>query len=290
MVYSSDDPQLAYDAFHELFFTLYNTHFPVINQRFNKNVHLREPWFSKGLLISRSRKLKLDELAARFPTDFNLNLYKRYRNIYNQVVKSAKKLYYCNAMRGAQSDLKKTWKLIRELANIKEKKSGSNIVCMNLGGGVDSSDPIIIANHFNKYFTTEPAVNSSSITPPPLVEPTEQLLTGTQIYHSSEQPLTDEEIRDAISQLESKTSLDLNGLSMAFLKKCIFLINDPLRHVYNLSLTLGVVPNQLKIAKVVPVFKSGDPTSPENYRPIALLSNISKILEKILCNRLINFL
>jgi hypothetical protein len=47
---------------------------------------------------------------------------------------------------------------------------------------------------------------------------------------------------------------------------------------------------QLKIAKVVPIFKSGDPSSMDNYRPISLLSNFSKILEKIVVNRLTDFL
>jgi hypothetical protein len=54
-------------------------------------------------------------------------------------------------------------------------------------------------------------------------------------------------------------------------------------------LATGIVPIQFKIARVVPVFKGGDSTSPDNYRPIALLSNFSKILEKIVAKRLMTF-
>ena len=56
------------------------------------------------------------------------------------------------------------------------------------------------------------------------------------------------------------------------------------------SLATGIVPLQLKIAKIVPVFKSGNTAVMDNYRPIALLSNFSKILEKVVCLRLYSFL
>ncbi len=77
---------------------------------------------------------------------------------------------------------------------------------------------------------------------------------------------------------------------MSFLKKCCNSILNPLKHIIDLSFSTGTVPNQLKIAKVVPIYKSGDPKSPDNYRPIALLCNFSKIIEKIMYIRLMNFL
>ncbi len=64
----------------------------------------------------------------------------------------------------------------------------------------------------------------------------------------------------------------------------------PLQHIINLSFETSVVPNQMKIAKGIPLFKSGDPLSMDNYRPISLLSSFSKILEKIVANRLCNYL
>ena len=73
---------------------------------------------------------------------------------------------------------------------------------------------------------------------------------------------------------------------MFFLKKVINSIIKPFHHIVHLSLLTGIVPSQLKIAKVVPIFKSGDQTLLDNYRPISLLSNFSKILEKVVGNRL----
>jgi hypothetical protein len=50
------------------------------------------------------------------------------------------------------------------------------------------------------------------------------------------------------------------------------------------------VPTQLKTAKIIPVFKSGDSSSMDNYRPIAMLDVFSKVMEKIICNRLCSHL
>ena len=73
-------------------------------------------------------------------------------------------------------------------------------------------------------------------------------------------------------------------------KKIIYTIIRPLHHIFNLSISNGVVPSQLKIAKIVPIFKSGLKTNIDNYRPISLLSTFSKILEKIIATRLTIFL
>ena len=77
---------------------------------------------------------------------------------------------------------------------------------------------------------------------------------------------------------------------MSFVKRIIQIIFIPLKHVISLSLSSGTVPSQLKIAKIVPIFKSGEKTNMDNYRPISLLSCFSKILEKVVANRLTSFL
>jgi hypothetical protein len=61
-------------------------------------------------------------------------------------------------------------------------------------------------------------------------------------------------------------------------------------HLFNLSIQTGEFPNNLKMSRTVPIFKSGDPTLCDNYRPISLLSSISKVLEKAVAIRLISHL
>ena len=77
---------------------------------------------------------------------------------------------------------------------------------------------------------------------------------------------------------------------MKMLKFIRYEIAKPLAHLFNLSLNNGVFPASLKVSRTVPIFKSGDNTSCDNYRPISLLSSISKILEKIVANNLVSHL
>ena len=67
-------------------------------------------------------------------------------------------------------------------------------------------------------------------------------------------------------------------------------IKEPLFKVFNSSLTKGVFPEALKYAKVMPIFKSGDLSDLGNYRPISVLPVFSKILEKIMYNRVYSYL
>jgi hypothetical protein len=67
-------------------------------------------------------------------------------------------------------------------------------------------------------------------------------------------------------------------------------ISLPLSHIFNISLREGVFPNKLKLCRVIPIFKAGNPLDCDNYRPISLLSSISKILEKIVSQKLISHL
>ena len=67
-------------------------------------------------------------------------------------------------------------------------------------------------------------------------------------------------------------------------------IAAPLSHICNLSFITGNFPSDMKIAKVTPIYKSDSREEFSNYRPISLLPNFSKILEKLMSNRLNDFL
>ena len=66
-------------------------------------------------------------------------------------------------------------------------------------------------------------------------------------------------------------------------------ISEPLLHIYNLSLLTGVAPNELKVAKVIPIFIKGDSSLPSNYGPISLLNIFDKLLEKIMYSRVYKY-
>ena len=77
---------------------------------------------------------------------------------------------------------------------------------------------------------------------------------------------------------------------MKLLKAVHIEISTPLAHIFNLSLKKGVFPSSLKSSKITPLLKSGSPSSCDNFRPIALVSTFSKILEKFVSIKLTNHL
>jgi hypothetical protein len=85
-------------------------------------------------------------------------------------------------------------------------------------------------------------------------------------------------VGDTLKLLANKSSTDLDGISCKLLKSIRSVIEAPLAHIFNLSLTTEEFPSKLKASKVIPIFKSGDPTNCDNYRPITLVNAFSKIL------------
>jgi hypothetical protein len=85
-------------------------------------------------------------------------------------------------------------------------------------------------------------------------------------------------------------SFDAEGVSTKMVKFIGSEISFPLSHIFNLSLSTGIFPNKLKLCRVIPIFKSGNSSECDNYRPISLLSSISKLLEKIVAKKLVDHL
>ena len=108
-------------------------------------------------------------------------------------------------------------------------------------------------------------------------------------------PTTPSEIMNMISDHEHDHKLEItkaNGhddIISFFLKISVNIIAHPLSAVLNQCMAFGYFPNKLKIAKVIPVNKTG-PTNPSgNYQPISLLPSMSKIFERLILNRLVSF-
>ena len=102
--------------------------------------------------------------------------------------------------------------------------------------------------------------------------------------------MTPELLNEAASKLKNKSSYGPDNISSKLLKKILPIVVNPLCHLFNLSFQTGYIPIQLKTAKVVPIFKSGDKHKFTNYRPISLLSSISKLLEKLVAKQMAGYL
>ena len=98
--------------------------------------------------------------------------------------------------------------------------------------------------------------------------------------------IDEETVRKTIQTLPSKNSYGLDGISSKLIKIIEPAIIIPLTLLINQVLNTGIFPDELKIAKVIPIFKKDDPTLLKHYRPISLLSTISKVIEKIIFTQL----
>ena len=112
-------------------------------------------------------------------------------------------------------------------------------------------------------------------------------LPPTGGFHFS--PVTSIEVCKVLGSLKNSAP-GYDNLNAELLKEVSDAIAEPLTHIFNLSFNKGIVPQVLKIAKIIPVYKAEDPAIFTNYRPICILPTISKILEKLAYNRLIKYL
>ena len=137
-----------------------------------------------------------------------------------------------------------------------------------------------IDDNLNKYFAVSHALTNCSDYFNPV--------NPHSIYFD---PVTPSDIITATRNIKNKTSRDFEGLNTKLLKGSITNIIEPITYIVNSSLSTGVVPHGMKIAKVIPIFKNGDITHFNNYRPISILLPVfSKIMEKIVTKSLLKFL
>ena len=94
---------------------------------------------------------------------------------------------------------------------------------------------------------------------------------------------------DIIKHLKNKKSCGHDGIPVCIIKLLNNMISPILSYIFNQCIISSKYPESLKVAKVIPLFKSGDRQNPGNYRPISLLPIINKIFEKCIHRRLNNY-
>jgi hypothetical protein len=241
---------------------------------------------TEGLLTSRRTKQHLYEQSIAEASEISRTRYKNFSRIYYKTVRAAKKLHYSRLLASNAKNVKKTWNIFNELLG--RNKSCESVEKINNDGRV-ITDSAEIATEFNGFFTSIGKKISNSI-PPTKKQPEEYIDYGREIPLLNLGNTTPEHVKKIINKLASKNSCDVNGVSTRMIKSVGNEIAAPLSHIFNLSLTTGKFPTQLKKCRVIPIYKAGDHTECDNYRPISLLSSISKILEKIVAEKLIEHL
>ena len=149
-----------------------------------------------------------------------------------------------------------------------------------------TGDPSIIADKFNNLFANVGRRLSEQLTTPDNVNFKDYLRIPVVPNMSSQ--ISEEAVMEVLNNLKQKLSCGHGGISSRLLKASKTVVCKPLTLIINQTLTSGIFPDTLKIAKIIPLFKKGDKTLLENYRPISILPAISKIFERIMFNQIHN--
>jgi hypothetical protein len=195
-------------------------------------------------------------------------------------------LYFTNKLRENAKNPKKTWQTLNEILD--KNNHAETVEKINING-VTSTDPKKIATHFNEFFTKAGQDISDSV-PPVHMQPEDYINYDREIPSLNLANTTPAHVKKIIRALAPKFSCDVSGVSTKMIKLVGDEICIPLSHIFNLSLHSGKFPTRFKQCRVIPIFKNGSRLECDNYRPISLLSSISKVLEKIVAEKLINHL
>ena len=198
--------------------------------------------------------------------------------------KFIKKMYYTEFISKNKSNPKKTWEIINSAISIKSVISP--LTKINIANSVieDSSK---IADCFNQFFVEIGHSIANNINKPLHTDYTTYL--KNPVLHSLVlDPPTAIEILHLINSINPNKASGTDNIN-PFLRIGAVVLAPILLIYFQWSFDLGIFPQAFKTAKVIPIFKSGSREILGNYRPIALLSNLSKILEKLIKIRFDNF-
>src|SRR5271165_4315852 len=210
--------------------------------------------------------------------------YFEYVTLYKKLIRISQHRYYEDKFKNYASDLRQTWAIINQLIN--KSTSMKSLSCLNING-MPVTDGALIVNHLNNYFMNVGPLLESKIpdSPSSITDYLSGNYMSSMVLHHTDV----NEIINITSRLKAKHSFGFDGIPMSIIKSSIHNICNPLSVIINKSIDEGVFPDCLKVAKVCPLFKSGESTDVRNYRPISLLPCFSKIFEKVIYNRLSNY-
>lgn len=287
-VMESQDVDVASEHLGTIITSAVNKH--TVKRVTSRSKCILKPWMTPGLLRCTKHKDRLHLDCRKNPTDSVKELvYKRYRNYLRNLLQSLKNEYESKELANNKNNSKGLWKAIRRISNSKSKCDSTSELSK-----VKAESPQESANFCNEYFANvgerlaNKLLSQNKRTQEDLMQ---QLNLGsTSSYSFFLQPTDIYEVDRIIMHLKNDSAAGIDGLNPALIKAIRFEIANPLTHVLNLSISSGSFPANWKKAMVVPIHKSGSKKCPENYRPISLLNIFSKILEKIVNNRLQSYL
>lgn len=241
-----------------------------------------KPWITPGLLrCIRNR----DRMHAKLKKCINNEIlritYNRYRNHCNSLLKKLKRAYEKEEFSKAKNNIKATWDVIKKVADISSNVTPP-IELLHL-----SDSPRLSLNIVNDYFAGIGKNLASKIKP---ISPTPIAVSSKSGSSMVLLETTEMDVEGIILTLKLDSATGWDGIPLNVIRATRTVLVPIITHVCNLAISSGVFPAVFKRAVVHPIHKSGRRDDVNNYRPISVLSAMSKILERVLNKSLLSFL
>jgi hypothetical protein len=249
---------------------------PWINQEILNNINKREKIHRK-YIQTKDEKTKI-ELHTQF---------KELRSSIQTDIKNSKKKYFQDYFAYNAKNIKDTWQGIKSIVNINTKNK-SNPTSLMVNKKL-ISDPKAVSENFNEYFSSIASKLQKKI-----YHPSKDFSAFLQNENENNffiKPTNVLEVLNNINDLSTSKGTGPHSIPTNIFHLIKFAVAEPLVNIINLSFQTGIYIDDLKISKVIPIFKEkGSELDHMNYRPISLLSNINKIIEKLMHERVYDFL
>lgn len=258
------------DIFHSILRNIFNNCFPLRKARSRKK---RKSWMTKGIKISAKNLRSLHVICKAVNSCFLKNYYKNYRKIYKKTIKAAKRLYYENRMAEAGNRSKEAWAIVNHF------RSKTNTPRQTANIDADSLN--------NFYCSVAEKLTAKLITDlNPMDNLRNSFVNDTFVLNYTDV----DELRKTINEIKNTHSSGEDDMSVKVFQSLDVGALSALATAINSSFLRGEFSDVLKIAVIVPLHKSGSLEEPANFRPVSLLNTLSKIIEKLVKVRMIEFL
>lgn len=289
-VYDQLDPSNAFDVFFNILTDAISKSKEEIRSKIPVCNKLK-PWITDFICKRIKFKNKMFEKVKKHPENVKLKTYfTKYRNKLKTEIRLLRDTYYSRRFENCKGNSKYTWKVINDVTGQKSRNPENISLLIN---GIVVHDPYLVSNEFNKYFlSVVDKLNIVSDKPNNFNQlefkkcfPQTFLLKSMFL-----DDVNDEDLICAINSLKNSTSPGIDGITSTLIKEIHLVVLKVLLYLINLSFSVGIFPDKLKLAVVIPLHKSNSKTDCNNFRPISLLPTFAKIYEKVMKKKLITFL
>lgn len=279
-IYDLHETDVMFESFIQRFQSALDLACPFTTFRKNKQMPVSQA------LLSLYSKMKDVNILRASCSDQHLKskLRKKYR-LLKRLAENTLKDFNAERIKNSTNIGKGAWNLIKEKVHTKPASSGPSKLIVN---GKQITEPTAMASHFIRHFSQLPGVPDSTKDDNPL--DIMKVSVASPVESFSLSPTSLQELTRICSKMKNSRSVDAYGMSAHILKNCWPTVGPGVTELVNRVLQTGIFPKCLKTSEVVPVQKKGDKSQVNNWRAISICPILSKLIEKVICDRLLTYL